>query len=142
VIDLRLLRADPERVRDSQRARGDDPGLVDALLAADEARRAAVTRADTLRAEQKLVSQGVRKASPEERPAVLERAQALAAEVKAAEAEQAEAEAALRAAQLAVPNVVQGAPPGGEQDFVVLEQVGDIPSYDFPVATTSTSGRS
>jgi seryl-tRNA synthetase len=134
VIDLRLLRDDPERVRASQRARGDDPALVDALLAADEARRAVVTRADGLRAEQKSVSQSVRKATPEERPAVLERAKALAAQVKEAEAAQAEAEAALRAAHLAVPNVVlDGVPPGGEEDFVVLEQVGEVPSYDFPV---------
>ncbi len=134
MIDLRLLREDPERVRGSQRARGEDPALVDALLAADEARRAAVTRADTLRAEQKTASQSVRSATPEERPAVLERAKALAAEVKAAEAAQADAEAALRAAHLAVPNVVlDGVPPGGEQDFVVLEHVGEVPSYDFPV---------
>ena len=134
MIDLRLLRSDPERVRASQRARGDDPALVDALLAADEARRAAVTRADGLRADQKAVSQSVKGASPDERPAVLERAKALAAEVKAAEAAQAEADAALRAAHLAIPNVVlDGVPAGGEQDFVVLEQVGEIPVYDFPV---------
>ncbi|MCW2667804.1 MAG: serS [Frankiales bacterium] len=133
MIDLRLLRNDPDRVRDSQKARGDDPALVDALLAADEARRLAVTAADTLRGEQKLVSQSVKKASPQERPATLERAKALAGAVKEAEASQAEAEAALRAAHLAVPNVVQGAPPGGEQDYVVLEQVGEIPTYDFPV---------
>ncbi|MCW2623021.1 MAG: seryl-tRNA synthetase, partial [Frankiales bacterium] len=133
VIDLRLLRDDPERVRESQRARGDDPAAVDRLLAADEGRRAAVTRADNLRGEQKAVSQAVKKATPEERPAVLERARALSAEVKAVEVEQAEAEAALRVAHLAVPNVTEGAPPGGEQDFVVLEQVGALPSYDFPV---------
>ena len=134
MIDLRLLRSDPDRVRASQRARGDDPALVDALLAADEARRAAVHRADGLRAEQKTVSASVKRASAEERPAVLERAKALAAEVKAAEAAQAEADAALRAAHLAVPNVVlDGVPAGGEQDFVVLEQVGDVPVYDFPV---------
>ena len=134
MIDLRLLREDPERVRASQRARQADPGLVDALLAADEARRAAVTRADGLRAEQKSASMAVRGASAEERPAVLERAKALAAQVKAAEAAQAAAELALRAASLALPNtVLEGVPPGGEQDFVVLEQVGEVPSYDFPV---------
>jgi seryl-tRNA synthetase len=132
VIDLRLLRNDPDRARASQRARGDDPGLVDALLAADEARRAVVTRADGLRAEQKAVSQSVRNATPDERPAVLERAQALAAQVKVAEAEQAEAETALRAAHLAIPNVVlDGVPPGGEQDYVVLEQVGDVLPMPF-----------
>jgi seryl-tRNA synthetase len=134
VIDLRLLRSDPERVRASQRARGDDPGLVDALLMADEARRAAVTRADALRAEQKAVSSSVRTAGPDERPAVLERAQALAAQVKQAEAEQGETDAALRAAHLAVPNVVlDGVPSGGEQDYVVLDHVGEVPAYDFPV---------
>ena len=133
MIDLKVLREDPERVRDSQRARGDDPDLVDALLAADQARRAGVTRADGLRADQKAVSQSVKQATPDQRPAVLERAKALAAEVKAAELQQAEVEAALRAAQLAVPNVIAGAPPGGEKDFVVLEQVGQVPSYDFTV---------
>jgi len=134
VIDLKQLRDDPERVRASQRARGDDPGRVDALLAADEARRAAVTRADGLRAEQKAASQAVRSASKEERPALLERAKSLAAEVKAAEVAQAGADAELKAAQLAVPNVVlPGVPEGGEEDYVVLEQVGEVPSYDFPV---------
>ena len=134
MIDLRLLRDDPERVRASQRVRGEDPGLVDALLLADEGRRLAVTRGDRLRAEQKQASQAVRSAGPEQRPAVLEQARGLAAEVRQAEADQVEAEAALRAAALAVPNVVEdGVPAGGEQDFVVLEQVGAVPAYDFPV---------
>ena len=134
MIDLKLLRADPDRVRASQQARGEDPAAVDSLLEADEARRAAVTRADSLRAEQKAISSSVKAAGPEERPAVLARAKALAAEVKQAEAEQALAEAALRAAHLGVPNVIEpGVPAGGEQDFVTLEQVGEIPSYSFPV---------
>ncbi|MDX6267791.1 MAG: seryl-tRNA synthetase, partial [Frankiales bacterium] len=134
MIDLKLLRDDPERVRASQRARGDDPALVDVLLAADEARRAAVTAADNLRAAQKDVSASVRSATPEERPAVLEKAKALAAAVKVAEAAQAVAEEELRAAHLAVPNIVHPAvPPGGEADFVVLSQTGEVPSYDFEV---------
>ncbi|HUR51011.1 MAG TPA: serine--tRNA ligase [Mycobacteriales bacterium] len=134
MIDLKLLREDPERVRESQRRRGDDPALVDALLKADEERRAAVTTADRLRAAQKEVSASVRGASPEERPAVLEQAKALAAQVKETESAQAAAEEALRLAQLAVPNVVlPGVPAGGEADFVVLEQVGEVPSYGFAV---------
>ena len=71
VIDLKLLRENPDVVRASQRARGEDPGLVDALLEADAARRAAVSAADNLRAEQKAVSKQVGKASPDERPALL-----------------------------------------------------------------------
>jgi len=134
VIDLRVLRAEPERARASQVARGEDPALVDTLLAADERRRATVTGADALRAELKAVSRSVKGASPDERPAVLARAKALSAQVSEAEAAQADVDAALRAAHLAVPNLVlDGVPPGGEQDFVVLEQVGEVPRYDFAV---------
>ena len=106
MIDLRLVREHPDLVRASQRARGADESLVDALLAADAARREAVSRADNLRGEQKTASQAVRTASPEERPAVLERAKALAAEVKEAEEAERDADAALRAAHLPIPNVV------------------------------------
>jgi len=133
VIDLRRLREDPAPARASQQARGEDPAVLAALLAADAHRRAAVTRADALRAEQRAVSQSVRSASAVDRPAVLERAKALAEQVKVAEAEQGEAERALREAHLAVPNVIAGAPPGGEPDSVVVEQVGAVPSYDFEV---------
>jgi seryl-tRNA synthetase len=133
VIDLRVLRDDPDLVRASQRIRGADEGLVDALLAADDGRRAAVARADALRAEQKTVSRSVAQAGPDERPHVLARARDLAAQVKAAEADQAAADAALRAAQLAVPNVVEdGVPPGGEDDFVTLETVGVVPTVADP----------
>ena len=59
MIDLRLLRDDPERFRASQRLRGADPGAVDALLAADDRRRATVSRADAVRAEQKALSRKV-----------------------------------------------------------------------------------
>src|SRR3954468_20175650 len=134
VIDLRLVREHPDAVRASQRARGADESLVDALLGADEGRRSAVKRADDLRAEQKAASQAVKKASPEERPAVLERARALAAAVKEAEEAQRAADAALREVHLKLPNVVhEDVPPGGEDDAVTLRTVGEVPSYGFEV---------
>jgi seryl-tRNA synthetase len=134
VIDLRLVREHPDTVRASQRARGADESLVDALLSADADRRAAVKAADDLRAEQKAASQAVRGATPEERPAVLEKAKALAAAVKAAEETERAADAALRDVHLRIPNVVHGdVPPGGEDDAVTLRTVGEVPTYDFPV---------
>ena len=125
VIDLQLVRKNPDLVRASQRARGADESLVDALLAADAARREAVKRASDLRGEQKTASQAVRGASPEERPAILERAKALAAQVKEAEEAERAADAALRAAHLPIPNVVADAvPPGGVEDAMTLRTVG------------------
>ncbi|SNY58469.1 serine--tRNA ligase [Paractinoplanes atraurantiacus] len=133
MIDLRLLRDDPDRIRASQRVRGESTELVDDLLRADEARRSATQRFEAMRAEQKSLSKQVPKASGDERAALLARTKELAAEVKAAEAETSAADEALRQAHLAVPNVVQeGVPAGGEDDFVVLREVGDIPQIDNP----------
>jgi len=131
VIDLRLLRDDPDAVRASQRDRGEDPSTVDRLLAADEARRAAVTRFDALRGEQKALGKQVPRARGEELAALLARTKELAAEVRQAEADQAAAEQALRDAHLAVPNVTDPrTPPGGEDDYVVLREVGKPPALD------------
>jgi seryl-tRNA synthetase len=141
VIDLRVVRDDPDRVRASQRARGADEMLVDALLAADDKRRAAVSRADTLRAEQKTLSRQVGAASPDDRHALLAKAKHLADEVKSAEAEQHSADAALREAHLALPNLVEdGVPAGGEDNFVTLELVGTPPVIENPRDHTEIGG--
>ncbi|MFY2787607.1 serine--tRNA ligase [Rhodococcus sp. MALMAid1271] len=132
MIDLKFLRENPDAVRASQRTRGEDPALVDALLDADASRRAAVLAGDQLRAEQKALGKRVGKASAEDRPALLAGASELAAEVKAAQAAEAEADAALDTAHRAISNIVQdGTPAGGEDDFVLLETVGDLPEFDF-----------
>lgn len=132
MIDLKLLRENPDAVRASQRTRGEDPALVDALLDADASRRAAVLAGDQLRAEQKALGKKVGKASAENRPALLAGASELAAKVKAAQAAEAEADAALDTAHRAISNIVEeGTPAGGEDDFVLLETVGDVPEFDF-----------
>jgi len=131
VIDLKALRDDPDAFRRSQRARGEDVGLVDEVLAADEARRGAVTRADTLRAESNAASKAIQSAAAADRPAMIEKAKALKEDVKTAEAERDETEARLREVAYRLPNLVEdGVPEGGEDDYVVLETVGDLPSYD------------
>ena len=133
MIDLKFLRENANDVRESQTARGEDPSLVDQLLAADEQRREAIQAADELRAEQKAFGKKIGQASPEERPALLEGSNELKAKVKAAEAKQAEAEQAVQDLQYKIPNPIQGAPAGGEEDFVVLEHVGEVPTFDFEV---------
>ncbi|HTQ17461.1 serine--tRNA ligase [Mycobacterium sp.] len=133
MIDLKLLREDPAAVRGSQISRGEDPALVDGLLTADAARRSAISAADTLRAEQKTASKSVGAATPDERPALLQRAKELAEQVKAAEAVQAEAETAFTAAHMAISNVIlDGVPAGGENDYAVLDIVGEPPLLSDP----------
>jgi seryl-tRNA synthetase len=133
VIDLKLLRENPDAVRRSQTSRGENPALVDTLLAADIARRTAISTADSLRADQKAVSREVGRASADQRPALLHQARDLAEEVKAAEAQQADAEAKFAAAHLAISNVIiDGVPAGGEDDFTVLDVVGEPAVIDNP----------
>ena len=125
VIDLRLLREDPDRVRASQRARGEDVGLVDALLAADERRRSSGVRYDELRAEQKKLGKLIPRAEGEEKAELLKKAGELSAAVKAADAEREEAAQEAQRLLLRFGNIVhEDAPVGGEDDFTVLETHG------------------
>ncbi|MFF5783845.1 serine--tRNA ligase [Streptomyces sp. NPDC012693] len=130
MIDLRLLREDPDRVRASQRARGEDVALVDALLSADERRRSSGVRFDELRSEQKALGKLIPRATPEERAELLQKAEQLKTDVKAAEAEQNEADETAKGLLLQLGNIVHtDVPVGGEEDFVVLETHGTIRDF-------------
>ncbi|WP_436758202.1 serine--tRNA ligase [Streptosporangium sp. V21-05] len=132
MIDLRTLREDPDRLRASQRARGEDDSVVDTLLDLDGRRRGALSRFETLRAEQKTVGKSVSRASGEEKATLLERAKDLSSQVKSAEAEAETLGGELDELLYTVPNLVEeGAPAGGEDDYVVLEEIGEKPSFGF-----------
>jgi len=125
VIDPRLLRDDPEKLRAAQAKRGLSADSVDRALAADQARRGAITEFERLRAEQKNLGKLIPKAQGQEKQALLDRTKSLAGDVKAAEAAQVAAEDEWRDAVLAIPNpAADESPAGGEDDYVVLEEVG------------------
>ncbi|MGW9041311.1 serine--tRNA ligase [Streptomyces lydicus] len=130
MIDLRLLREDPDRVRASQRVRGEDVDLVDALLSADERRRSSSVRFDELRAEQKALGKLIPKAAGDEKAELLKKAGELAAAVKAADAAQDEAKGETQQLLLKLGNLVHpDVPVGGEEDFRVLETHGSIRDF-------------
>jgi seryl-tRNA synthetase len=132
VLDLKLLRDDPEAVRASQRARREDPGLVDEVLAADERRRAAIVTYERVRAEQKELGRQVAQATGDAKADLLVRTKDLAAEVKSADADSAAALAEFTGLMGRLSNVTEpGVPEGGEDDYVVLEHVGEPPQLDF-----------
>ncbi len=125
MIDPRVLRDEPDRVRDAMGRRGLSGDLVDAAIRADQQRRAAISDFEAKRAEQKQLGKQIPQAQGEERQQLLARTKELAAEVKAAEAAQAGAEEAWQAALMALPNLAdEAAPAGGEDDYIVLETIG------------------
>ncbi|HJQ05049.1 MAG TPA: serine--tRNA ligase, partial [Nocardioides sp.] len=125
MIDPRILRDEPDRVRASQAKRGLSPELVDEALAADGVRRHAIADFEAKRAEQKRLGGLIPKASPEEKQELLAQTKALAAEVKQAEEAQREAEQAWTTALKRIHNITADeTPAGGEEDFAVLETIG------------------
>lgn len=125
MIDLKLLRENPDVIRNSQKSRGEDVSLVDQLIAADEARRIATSEFETLRAEQNVLSKSVGSAKGDEKTALLESAKELASKVKAADAKRSELDDAAKKILLQISNIIDPATPvGGEADFKILEHVG------------------
>lgn len=132
MIDLALLRENPEIVRRSQAARGNDQGTVDTALEADRSRRAALAAFEELRAEQNAFGKQVAKAPKEEKAALVAQVKDLAERVKQAQQAAGVAADAAAAALARIENVViDGVPAGGEADFVELRRVGDVPAFDF-----------
>lgn len=125
MIDLKALRENPEAFKASQKARGEDVGIVDKLLKVDDVRREAIAEFEKLRAEQNTLSKSVGAASGGEKEKLLESAKKLAISVKAADAKRADAEVDANNASLLIANLIDPAAPiGGEADFKVLETVG------------------
>ena len=125
MIDPRILRDEPDRVRAAQAKRGLSDEVVDQALSADGERRRAIAVFESKRAEQKQLGKLIPQARGEEKQALLAQTKALAAEVKEAEAAQAVAEEAWQAAVKSIPNLAaEEAPAGGEDDYVVLEEIG------------------
>ncbi|MBI4901822.1 MAG: serine--tRNA ligase [Actinobacteria bacterium] len=131
MIDPKLLRTDPDRLRRAQEARGESPELVDRLLAADETRRTSIAAFERLRAEQKELGGRIPKASADERQQLLAQTKELAAQVKDAQSASDEAGSVFDALMLQLPNpVFDDVPRGGEDDFVVVEQVGSPRDFE------------
>ena len=139
MIDPAILRTDPDRLRDSQRRRGEDVAVVDELVAADVAKRQAQLAFDELRNQQKVIGKqmgglqgALKKAGDGDRAALqgdvdalMAQAQVLSDQVKAAEAAASAAGELVDALWLRVSNLVSlESPVGGEDAFEVLEIVG------------------
>ena len=132
MIDIKFLRENPDVVRASQTARGEDAGIVDHALAADDARRIALSEFETLRAEQNALSKLVGSAKGDEKNSLLENAKNLANSVKEADSKRSELEEQAKNLVMQLSNVLDPAAPiGKEEDFVVIEHVGTPRSFDF-----------
>jgi len=132
VIDLNLLRENPAAVRASQAARGKDEGLVDLAIELDTKKRSALQEFEELRAKQNAHGKLVAAAAKEDKPALIQAGQQMAATVKELEAKASQADNELALVLYQIENVIiDGVPAGGEEDFVVLREVGQKRDFNF-----------
>jgi len=132
VIDLNLLRENPDAVKASQRARGRDEKIVDQAVELDAKRRKALADFESLRAEQNAHSKLVATAPKDQKASLVAEAGALSAKVKAANELAGSAAEELDRVIWQIENVVlDGVPSGGEADYVVLKEIGNKTAFDF-----------
>jgi seryl-tRNA synthetase len=134
MLDLKLIRSDPERVKMALARRG-AAEQVDELLALDARRRELLPRIEGAQAERKTISKQIGEAKQrgeeagEQMAAVAELKQAI--ESGKAELEQVDAD--LQRVATAMPNLPDPDAPEGmtEEDAVVLREEGERPNFDF-----------
>jgi len=132
MLDIKLIREDPEPFRQALARRG-LAERVDELLAADERRRELTQRVEALRAEQNRASKAIGRASGDEKQALIGEVAKVSAELKELEPELAEAETALTLVLASTPNLPHPSAPDGftDEDAVEVRRLGDPPRFEF-----------
>jgi seryl-tRNA synthetase len=134
MLDLKLIRSDPERVKAALARRGAAAG-VDRLLALDARRRQLLPEVEGAQAERKALSKqvGEAKQAGEDATELMAIVQGLKERIEAGKAELETVDRELQELALALPNLPDADAPDGmtEEDAVVLREVGEPPRFDF-----------
>jgi seryl-tRNA synthetase len=134
VIDIRLVRADPDRIKRDLGKVGFPPAEVDALLEADRLRREAIQAVERLRAERTSASKAIRdQADAVARERAIAKQRGVGEQIAAAERAAAEAEEEFTRRMLEVPNLPHPDVPVGPDETanVVVRTIGEPRAFDF-----------
>ncbi len=134
MLDINIIRENPEIVRKALRDRQGDPAPVDTILALDAKRRAAIAEVENLKAERNAVSKeiaGLKDAAA--RQARIEAMRLVGDKIAALDKEVADVEAELTALTAALPNIPDARTPYGkdESENVVIKTAGEPKKFDF-----------
>ena len=130
MLDIQFIREHPEVVKDSQRKRGESVELVDEVLRSDEVRRSSLKKFEEARAQQKEIGKQVAKAPADEKAALIAKTKELSEQVSAYKADADSANEEYTTAMWKLSNIVEPeAPEGGEDDYVVVKEVGTIRDF-------------
>ncbi|MDE2125147.1 MAG: serine--tRNA ligase [Armatimonadetes bacterium] len=133
MLDIRLFREEPERVREGLARLGEETAVVDRVRDADEAIRELKTAAETRKAELNSLSKAMARATPAERESARGNLRALGDEIARLDGQRSTAEDELNRLLLGIPNLPDAQVPDGadESANVVLRTVGEPRTFDF-----------
>ncbi|EFO79582.1 seryl-tRNA synthetase [Oscillochloris trichoides DG-6] len=134
MLDIKLIREQPDLVRAGLRRRGDDPAQVDAILAVDERRRSLIKEVEVLKAERNAVSKEISKLrDATEREAKISAMRAVGDRIAELDQQANAAEAEFQRLLLWLPNLPHADVPDGstEHDNVVVRVEGQPRQFDF-----------
>src|SRR6476619_7303872 len=134
MLDIKLIREQPELVRAGIARRGDDPAIVDQILALDERRRALLNQVETLKATRNAVSKEIGKMKDAAaREAKIAEMRGVGDQIAALDHEVAEVEGEWQLQMLLVPNLPHPDVPTGtsEHDNIVTRTEGQPREFDF-----------
>ncbi|NLH09107.1 MAG: serine--tRNA ligase [Chloroflexi bacterium] len=136
MLDINIIRNDPERVKQALRDLNDEASIprIELIIELDERRRELLQSVEEMRAEKNKASKIIGQTrAPAERQAQVAQMKSLNARLAEQEAELRQIEAALDEEMLWVPNMpAEGVPVGkGEEDNVVVRVEGEKPEFDF-----------
>jgi seryl-tRNA synthetase len=134
MLDMNLIREQPDLVRKNLRDRQMDPSPVEAILNLDERRRGMLTEVETLKAERNSVSREIgQMKDAASRQAKIEAMRSVGDRIASLDKQVSDVEQELRDLAAAIPNIADERTPVGRDDSenVVLRTVGLLPEYDF-----------
>lgn len=134
MLDINLIREQPEVVRKSLADRQMDVAPVDQILELDRERRAIIQETESLKAQRNAVSKEISKAKdPAERQVKIEAMRQVGDHISQLDEDLRKTESSLNTVLAAIPNIPDPRTPVGkdESENVLLFSVGEIPQYDF-----------
>jgi len=134
MLDINLLRENPEIVRKALRDRQADPAPVDAILLLDEKRRSLLSEVEAFKAERNVVSKEIGKMKDEaERKSKIEAMRVVGDKIAELDKQVAEVESDLNYQMSTLPNIPDERTPYGRDDSenIVIKTVGEPRKFDF-----------
>ncbi len=134
MLDMKLIREEPERVREALKKRQMDPSPVSQMIALDEERRDLIVQVEDMRSERNSVSKEIgRMKDKDARQVKIESMRELGEKIDKVDSHLHDVETELQSLLAEIPNIPDEDVPVGvdDSDNVVLRTVGNIPEYDF-----------